>query len=240
MRVLLGGSGDVTTEQGLHDAYAAPRRDWLRANFVASADGSASLDGRAGGLGSPADQDVLRTLRAQADVVLVGAGTVRAEGYGPLRHSASRGQRRRDAGLADTARLAVVTASMLIDGSERWIAEAAVPPLLLTTKKAARPIKGAEVTVCGDVAVDLSLALTALAERGLRHVLCEGGPTLFGQLAGTGRLDELCLTISPIMAGPGGPRIVDGPPWPQGQRGRLTGLLEDEGLLFARYAFGAD
>jgi len=236
MRVLLGNPGDVTSELGLHEAYLAPRRDWVRANFVASADGGATLDGRAGGLGSAADQQVLRTLRAQADVVLVGAATIRAEGYGPLRHSSSRTQRRRDAGLADTARLAVVTGSMQIDGSESWIAQAAVPPLLLTTSRAERAISGTEVIACGEQAVDLTAALTALTDRGLRHVLCEGGPILFGQVAATGLLDELCLTLSPILAGPGGPRIVDGAPWTHARRGQLSALLEDEGLLFARYA----
>lgn len=235
MRVLLGEGRDVAGELGLHEAYAAPRRDWVRANFVASADGAASVDGRSGGLGSPADQQVLGILRAHADVVLVGAGTARAEDYGPVRHSPARTRLREQAGLSGSARLAVVTGTMALTGAERWLTEAPAPPVLLTTARSARPVPGAEVLVCGEQSVDPVAALAALAGLGLRHVLCEGGPGLLAQLAGAGLLDELCLTLSPLLAGPGAPRIVRGEPWAGPRPARLTQLLEDGGLLFARY-----
>lgn len=239
MRALLPAGLDVDDHAALYQAYAPPRRDWVRANFISSADGAMSLDGTAGGLGSPTDQEVLAILRAHADVVVVGAATVRAEQYGPVRHNPERTALRRAAGLADTARLAVVSRSFLFTGDERWITEAQAPPLLLTDELGARPVTGAETLVCGEEGVDPRRALAALRERGLVSVLYEGGPKVFAEFAGHGRLDELCLTIAPLLAGPGAARIVDGLPWEGPLHGRLTQLLEDDGMLFTRYQFSA-
>jgi riboflavin biosynthesis pyrimidine reductase len=239
MRALVPSDLDLGSDRALHLAYAPPKRAWVRANFISSIDGAAWLNGTAGALGTPLDQAILAILRAHADVVVVGAGTVRAEQYGPLRHTAARVELRREAGLESTARLAVISRSLRFTGRERWIAEAPVPPLILTGEATARAIPGAETVVCGEEAVDPARAIDALAERGLLGVLCEGGPTVFAEFAASGRLDELCLTISPVMAGPGALRIVDGVSWRESHRGALTQLIEDEDLLFARYTFTA-
>lgn len=241
MRLLIPpGPADLETEEARFHAYRTPRRDWVRANFIASIDGSAAIDGRAGGLGSPVDQQILAILRAHAEVVLVGAATVREEKYGPLRHTPTREALRRELGFTDPARLAVVTAHPTFTGDERWIAEAPIPPLILTTDSAARDVPGAEVIACGEGEagwIEPRRIITALTDRGLRAILCEGGPHVMGELTGAALVDELCLTLSPVLAGPGTPRIVAGPPWSQRRVSRLTQLLEADGLLFARYAF---
>ncbi len=239
MLALLPPDLSVVDERALFAAYAPPRIPWVRANFVSSADGAASLDGSSGGLGSPGDQQVFALLRAHADVVVVGAGTVRSEGYGPVRHTASRQALREEAGRTAPARLAVVSRRCDFTGAERWIAEAPVPPLLLTVAGAARSVPGAETVVCGQTDVDANRMLDALLARGLNSVLCEGGPATFGDVAGSGRLDELCLTLSPTLAGPGASRIVSGAVWPAPQRAALVQVIEDAGLLFVRYQFGA-
>ena len=240
MRALLPHDlDDPTDSESLFHAYRAPQRSWIRSNFVASADGGASVEGTAGGLGSPADQAVLAILRAHAEVVVVGAGTVRAEGYGPLQYTPERTALRAELGFTGPARLAVVTGHPDFTGAERWIAQAPVPPIVLTTPQAAHAIPGAEVVGCGEsdaTWVSAEGIVAALHERDLRAILCEGGPHLHSELASAGYLDELCLTISPLLVGPGSPRIVAGPPWTRTRPSHLTQLLEDDSLLFARYA----
>jgi riboflavin biosynthesis pyrimidine reductase len=182
----------------------------------------------------------LAILRAHAQVVLVGAATVREEDYGPLRHTPERERLRRELGFTTPARLAVVTAHPTFTGTERWIAEAPVPPLVLTTDSAACTIPGAEVVACGDGPggwIEPPRIIEALTDRSLEAVLCEGGPHVMGQLTDAGLVDELCLTLSPILVGPGTPRIVAGGLWDRQRVSRLTQLLEADGLLFARYVF---
>jgi len=226
---------------------AAPPACWLRANMVASLDGAATVDGRSGGLSNEADQQVFAMLRAHADVILVGAGTARAEGYAPVRPE-SEGLRwawLRD-GRPSSPPIAVVTRALDLDLDSALIAGA--PPhartIIITTRsatpgrRAAATARNAEVIVAGEASVDLKAAVDSLAERGYQRISCEGGPHLLAQLAGGGLLDELCLTISPLMAGPGAGRIVTGGlPLPGGgaQPFTLAHTLEDEGYLLCRY-----
>jgi riboflavin biosynthesis pyrimidine reductase len=237
MRALLDADGpDPATADGLHARYWPPPLRWVRANVVASVDGAATLGGKSGGLGGEADHRVFEVLRDHADVVLVGAGTVRDEGYGPLDPSPRRRSRRVADGRSEVPRLAVVGRPSSLRGDERWITGATAPPLLVTTTAEARDVAGCETVAAGDGTVDLAAALGELARRGLRSVLCEGGPRLLASVAGAGLLDELCLTYSPTLAGPGAGRIVHGDDWQSAKPLRLVGLLEDEGLLLARYA----
>jgi len=225
----------------------APPARWLRTNMVASLDGAATVDGRSGGLSNEADQQIFALLRAQADVILVGAGTARAEGYAPVRPE-SEGLRwawLRD-GRPPSPPIAVVTRALDLDLDGALIADS--PPhartIIITTESAmpgrrvVAAARNAEVILAGETSVDLKAAVDALAERGHQRISCEGGPHLLAQLADAGLLDELCLTISPRMAGPGADRIVTGGlPMPGGgtMPFTLAHVLEDEAYLLCRY-----
>jgi riboflavin biosynthesis pyrimidine reductase len=225
---------------------ASPPVRWLRANMVASLDGAATVGGRSGGLSDEADQQIFAMLRAHADVILVGAGTARAEGYGPVRPE-SEGLRwawLRD-GRTPSPPIAVITRALDLDLGSALLAD--TPPhartIVITTESAspdrrAAAARIAEVIVVGETSVDLKAAVDSLAERGYQRISCEGGPHLLAQLADAGLLDELCLTISPLMAGPGAGRIVTGGlPMPGGgaKPFSLAHVLEDQGYLLCRY-----
>jgi len=225
--------------------YAYPPGPWLRGNMVASADGAAWVGGVTEHLSSEADRQVFGLLRALADVVLVGAATVRAEHYGPARRS----ERWRDlrAGRPPTPTIAVVSAGLNLDPESRLFTEA--PPhartIVITTAQAPADRRAdlrrhADVVTAGEASVDLTAAIRALAERGHQRMLTEGGPLLLAQLAAAGLLDELCLTIAPLLAGPGASRIVSGhlaPPAPLPLT--LEHVLEDGGFLLCRYTIKA-
>ena len=230
------GEPDVN---GLY-AYPATGPSWVRGNMVESVDGAVSLDGRSGGLSGDADKAVFRILRSQADVVLAGSGTVTSEHYRPAQASATAAGLR--AGRPATPPIAVITGSLNLDLSTSLFTDA--PPdartIVVTSescppdrRKAAEEV--ADVIVAGDEHVDLAAAIDALAGRGLRRVLCEGGPPLLAQFAAAGRLDELCVTIGPLLAGGDAGRILTGPALPGGLSLSLGHVLEDAGFLLCRY-----
>lgn len=228
----------------LAELYAYPQPQWLRANMVASADGAGSLDGLSAGLSSPADRRLFGLLRVLADVVLVGAGTARAERYKPARRRAELAGLRAASvgeGRPPTPPIALVSRNLDLDvGSPLFTA---APPdartIVVTCASSpddarAAAARVADVIVAGDLAVDLKEAMAALRQRGLGRVLCEGGPHLLGQIAADGLLDELCLTVSPVLAGPGASRVIAGDPFPARPM-TLAHVLEDDGFLFCRY-----
>lgn len=227
-------------EVDLTDAYAYPRGAalWVRANMVSSVDGSAVVDGRSEGLSTPGDKQVFGVLRGLADAVVVGAGTARTEGYRALRAKPDYASLRESLGqhaapvlVLVSGRLDLDPASPLFHGGDRRT--------VLVTSAASDPGRRdrlgavADVIVAGDVHVDMAAALEQLAARGLTRVLCEGGPHLLADLAASGRLDELCLTLAPRLVGGDGPRITVGPAI--GTRLALAQLLEDDSALFASY-----
>ncbi|MFC8915239.1 pyrimidine reductase family protein [Streptomyces sp. WAC05374] len=230
----------------LADAYAYPRRPsgtpWLRANMVSSLDGAAQHEGRSQPISSDTDMRVFGTLRGLADVVIVGAETVRLEGYRPARAREAFAERRAAAGQGPAPAIAVVSASLNLDFSAPLFTAPLVPTLLLTGA-AAPPDRvreaeraGAEVIVAGDgPGVDPGRALAALAGRGLTRQLTEGGPRLLGQFVAAGVLDELCLTVSPLLTAGDAQRISGGPVIAVPERYALASLLEEEGFLFTRY-----
>ncbi len=181
--------------------------------MVGSADGAASVDGRSRGLSSDADRMVFAVLRSLADVIVVGAQTARTERYRPVsREEVDAGLR---AGRPATPPIAVVSRRLDLDPHAELFT--AAPPeartIVITTELApeqrrAELARYADVIVAGAETVDLRSALAALTARGHRRLLSEGGPHLLGELTGAGLLDELCLTISPVMAGPGPNRII--------------------------------
>jgi riboflavin biosynthesis pyrimidine reductase len=239
MRALLPEPSD---DLDLHAYYGTGwlDRGGIRANMIASADGAASAAGLSHGLQTPGDNAVFAVLRDLADVVLAGVGTVRAERYRAVRLRAERRALRAELGFAPELPTAVVSRSLRLDVEPRLFDDGG--PIVVTCA-ASDPATRAElaaratVLVCGDDDIDFGEMRRQLAERGLTRVLCEGGPTLLAALLAAGGLDELCLSVSPIAAGPGAGRIVAGQPWPGAPVPlRLTGLLEEDGALFARYS----
>ena len=233
-------------------AHSAPSSGALvRGNLVTTVDGAvAGPDGSSRSISPPLDQRVLVLLRSLADVVLVGAGTARAEGYGRLRVRPALRARRATSGQAPAPTLALVTRSgRLPDAVGAPAAEDADDrgSVVAVTCGAAgagtlaslRRRLGADgVVVAGDDEVDLPAAVAALADRGLPRVLCEGGPALLGDVARAGLLDELCLTTSPALVGGDAPRALVGPALDR--RLELAHLLlatggEDDGTLLARW-----
>ncbi|MGX1543393.1 pyrimidine reductase family protein [Streptomyces adustus] len=232
-------------------AYAYPERTpgavagdlpWLRANMVSTLDGAAQHDGRSQPISNAADMRIFGTLRALADVVLVGAETVRQEGYRPARARAEFAASRAAAGQAPAPAVAVVSAGLDLDFSLPLFTAPLVPTLILTgaaaprDRIAAAEKAGARVLIAGDGAgVEPARAVRALAELGHTRLLTEGGPRLLGQLVAAGVLDELCLTVSPMLTAGAAQRIAGGPSVAVPSRFALVSLLEEDGFLFSRY-----
>ncbi|MCD0449553.1 dihydrofolate reductase family protein [Actinocorallia sp. API 0066] len=196
--------------------YAHPDGPWLRANMIASLDGAAARAGLSGGLGNKTDRRLFLALRDMADAVVVGAQTVRAEGYGPAPVPLVIVSRSLDLDLA----------APLFDGRVLIVATARSPRLAEARERA-------EVIVAGEESVDFTAAVAALHGRGLTRLLCEGGPTVLGGIAAAGLLDELCLTLSPHLVGGAAPRIVRGPALDGGMA--LAAVRQDGDHLFLRY-----
>jgi len=223
-------------------AYAVADRGvtTVRVNFVTSLDGSSTVDGVSGGLGGPADKTVFDVLRRLADVVLVGAGTVRDEGYGAMRLDVDAATWRDEHELPLHPVFAIVSGSLDLDPRSELFTAAPVRPIVLTTERA-DPAKRmdldrvAEVVSCGDEHVEPRRAIAALVERGLHQILCEGGPRLFGSFIAADAVDELCLTFSPRLVGGAGDRIVAGPGHGLPRELRLQHLLRSEEFLLSRY-----
>jgi riboflavin biosynthesis pyrimidine reductase len=226
----------------LHEYYGT---QWLtnggiRANMIASADGAASASGLSRGLQTPGDNAVFAALRDLADVVVAGVGTVRAEQYRVVRLRAERRARRTGLGLAPELPTAVISRSLRLDVHPALFEDGG--PIVVTTAAADPAARAAladraTVLVCGDDDIDFHEMRRQLAGRGLVRVLCEGGPTVLSAMLAVGAVDELCLSISPLVTGPGAGRIVAGAAWAGAPLAmRLIGLLEEDGALFARYA----
>lgn len=231
------------------DAYRPPDdlpagRPFVRSDFVMAVDGAVTMEGTSRGLAGPADKAAFTAMRAWADLVLVGANTVRVERYGPVRLPDEARAARAARGQSPVPPLAVVTRTLQLDYAAPLFTEAESPTIVICPGGVADERRGhaaaaADVVVAGEGAdVDLAAALAQLTARGTGHVLTEGGPTLHGELMRARLLDELCVTISPMLAdaGPATPRLLG----PLGTDApatlRLTHLFEaDDGFLFARY-----
>ena len=209
-------------------------------NMVASVDGATAVTGRAGPLASPADTYVFHLLRSLADVILVGAETVRAEGYGPARVAEEHAPRRAAAGQAPEPTIAIVTASLDLDWSSRLFTEAKARPIVIAPVDSApdrleRAATVADLLLAGEGRVDLAEAVRQLGARGATTVLCEGGPKLNGQLADLDLVDELCVTVSPALVGATSAPLLGMAPLAHLRALDLVAVLEEEGFLFLRY-----
>jgi riboflavin biosynthesis pyrimidine reductase len=240
------GPIDSLDDGRLTDFYAYPedlQSCWVRGNMIASLDGGATDDGKAGGLAGPGDRAVFALMRQLADVILVGAGTVRIENYSGAQFSPAQRQARARRGQAEVPPIAVVTNRGVFDHDAKLFTRTEVPPLILTCAEAAEDTR----TRLGSVAevidasgpqsdrVDAARALEILADRKLYRVLTEGGPQFLDALITDGLLDELCLTIAPLLVGGVAPRITTGGGEVHTAM-RLSHLLSDDaGYLYARY-----
>lgn len=219
---------------------------WVMAHMVGGLDGSAAIGGRVGALSTAPDASLFVAMRTLADVVLVGAETVRREGYGPIRLPPERADARARAGRPAAPPLAVVSRSLSLDWDAPAFTEA--PPdsrSIVVTCAAADPERlrrareVADVVVAGDRRVEPAAATAALTAAGHRVAVCEGGPTWLGELVAADCLDELCLTVSPLMGGDPLPLSVT-PPGGSLRHLTLRHVLRDGDTLFLRYERHAD
>jgi riboflavin-specific deaminase-like protein len=233
----------VTPEEALRGLRLGDRapedRPYVVANFVATADGKAAVDGRSGPIGDDADRELFHRLRTVVDAVLVGSGTLRVERYGRLvRDAELRAARERD-GLAADPLAATVTRSLDLPPDLPLLTAPEQRVVVFTSADGELEATGAAVTL--ERLDPAELTLTAVLRRlradyGVRSVLCEGGPTLFGALLHEGAADELFLSLAPKLSGGAeAPTIVAGPPLPDLLELELVWALERASALFLRY-----
>ena len=227
----------------MRDAYAVPAAGpWLRVNFVSSLDGAATLGGRSGGLGDAEDQRLMSVIRGAADLVLVGSGTVLAEGYGGAAVEPADAAWRVAQGMPPQPRFGVVSSRLGLGPEHPFFSEQVARPVVVTSESAPEADRAAladvaDVVVCGVERVDLVRMVVDLAATGLRSVLCEGGPGLFGALIAADLVDEFCLTLSPKLVGGAAARVAaSAAEHPRGMR--LAHAIEGERMLFLRYVRG--
>jgi riboflavin biosynthesis pyrimidine reductase len=231
----VGAVGDITE---LASYYAEPPAG-VRVNMIFSADGAAVFGGRAGPLSCPTDQQLLRILRSFADVVLVGAGTARAENYGPVRLTDTQRASRRREGRTTPPPVAVISRTGELP--TRLLSDPGQPPLLVTCAQSAarHEVTGEQrcgVLVAGEDSVDVTRAVALLRAHGMHRILCEGGPTLLDELADADAVVEICVTVAPKLAAsqPVGHRLrPSGLPVPVALR--LEHALVYDDYLFLKY-----
>jgi riboflavin biosynthesis pyrimidine reductase len=245
--ILLTALGPTeSVDDRLADLYAYPdglQSCWVRGNMISSLDGGATDDGKAGGLAGAGDLAVFSLLRHLADVIVVGAATVRIENYSGAQFPVSARQARQRRGQAEVPPIAVVTRSGDLDPSALLFTRTEVPPLILTSTRTVEDTRSrlgavAEVIDASGTdpnSADPAVVLKILANRGLFRVLTEGGPLFLGSLIKNGLMDELCLTVAPILVGGASKRIVTGLGHVHTKMRRAHLLTDDDGYLYTRY-----
>ncbi len=240
------GPTESVDDGRLADFYAYPgdlRSCWVRGNMIASLDGGATDDGKAGGLAGTGDRAVFSLMRHAADVILVGAATVRIENYSGAQLPVAARQARQRRGQGEVPPIAVVTRSGDLDPSALLFTRTEVPPLILTSSRTVEDTRR-RLTAVAEVidasgtdpnSADPAVVLEVLAERGLFRVLTEGGPLFLGSLIENGLMDELCLTVAPILVGGASKRIVTGLGHVHTKMRRAHLLADDDGYMYTRY-----
>ncbi len=240
------GPTESVDDRRLAEFYAYPddlRSCWVRGNMIASLDGGATDEGKAGGLAGTGDRAVFSLMRHAADVILVGAATVRIENYSGAQLPVAARQARQRRGQAEVPPIAVVTRSGDLDPSALLFTRTEVPPLILTSSRTVEDTRR-RLTAVAEVidasgtdpnSADPAVVLEVLAERGLFRVLTEGGPLFLGSLIENGLMDELCLTVAPILVGGASKRIVTGLGHVHTKMRCAHLLADDDGYLYTRY-----
>jgi len=243
LRQLLPKPGRIHAGELLASLNLAARapvdRPYTIVNFVASADGRASFEGRSGGLSNPADREMFHGLREHVDAILVVTGTLRTERYGRLVRDPDRRRRRAGSGLRPEPLACIFSRSGDIPIDIPLFAQDGVPVVVFTPGRLDTSALAADVEV---VRLDPGeLTLTTMMRRlrsayDIRSLLCEGGPTVFGALLQEDLVDELFLSIAPLLTGGGrAPGITNGPPLGELRELSLVWVLESDGALFLRY-----
>jgi riboflavin biosynthesis pyrimidine reductase len=221
---------------GLRAGLGDRARPRVVADMVATVDGRAAVAGRSAGLGNDADRALLRELRAEADAILVGTGTLAAERYANLLDEAARERR---TGEGRPAHPIVATVSRRLDlpvDEAPVFSEPGVPIVAFAEDDVAAPSVAADLSVVALPApLSLAAVLEALHARGVRAVLCEGGPSLLRRLVAGGLLDDLCLTVSPLLAAGDAPTILEGDGLPEPARLALRDVHRADDHLFLHY-----
>lgn len=241
MRRLIPDPGPTSIEEQL-DCYepwaqAATERPFVAMNFAVTTDGRATIAGVSGPIGSAADTAMLVGLRTRFDAIMIGAGTMRAERYGQPVGDPEKRERRERIGLPRDPLMVIVSGRLDLPWDAPLFTEGSGQVLILTSSEAEPPETETSLDVIRhEGAVDLAEAMRHLRhERGVRALLCEGGPHLHGELQAAGLVDELFLTIAPKLTGGEAPRILEGS-MPAIVPLGLSWLLEVDGELFARYS----
>lgn len=248
---MLGSARTIAADElaQLYGYPGGPAR-WVRANFIASIDGGATVAGRTGELAGPGDRALFHLLRALADIIVVGAGTVRVENYGGARLNVTDRQHRQARGQSEVPPLAIVTKSGDLGRELPIFTRTEVSPLVLTCTASVADVRrrlagvidpGNVVDCSGDDPdrVDEAAVLDAVSARGHRRVLTEGGPTLLSSFVERDLLDELCLTVAPYLVGGQARRIATGPGQVQTPMRCAHLLADDAGYLYGRYVKAA-
>ncbi|MCD9624875.1 pyrimidine reductase family protein [Rhabdothermincola salaria] len=237
---------DVAIEQRLADdpRPSPDTRPWVMVNMIASIDGATAVDGLSGELGGEGDARMFRAVRALPDAIVVGAATVRAENYGPARPSAAVRAARAARGQDPVPSIAVVTRGADLDPGLPLFTSDDPRPLVYVGSDAPderrrRLAAVAEVVAADHEDLDLTEVLGDLSRRGMAMVLCEGGPSLNGQMVAGGLVDEWCLTLAPRLVAGHAARAAHGPlpPAPMGMVLHRV-AADDEGYLFLNYRRG--
>ena len=228
-----------------HDVAAAvpgpqpPGRPFLLVNMIATADGRATIAGRTGPIANRADYELFHALRTRVDAVMVGAETVRVEGYGRMVPEPEDRARRERAGLRPDPLAVLVSRSLAVPGDVGLLAAPENSIVVLT------PSPGGELPPCaaevrylrGDVAAGVR---RLASELGVHSLLCEGGPQLLGDLVRASLVDEVHLVVAPKLAAGADPlTIVTGPALEPPRDLRVVSVHESGGYLFLRYAADA-
>lgn len=240
MRRLFPDPGETTISEQL-DGFrpaelAGEERPYVFSNFALTVDGQATIEGRSGPIGSGTDTEMLHRLRATADAVIIGAGTMRVERYGRVVPDPEVRAARERRGLAHDPLAVIVSGRLDLPWDAPIFTDGGGHVVIFTAADGEPPRTATPVRVVRhETAVDLAAALRWLrTERGIRGLLCEGGPVLHANLMVGGLIDEIFFTIAPKLAGGPGPGIFEG--LAEAERGlELVWLLEEDGELFARY-----